>query len=62
VPAHETGDGFIEELHLALGEHGWLEREAKRVTEGGFTPFQRRIWDLERRRAKIPLETWGGTL
>jgi alkylation response protein AidB-like acyl-CoA dehydrogenase len=59
---HQTGDGFIEEIHLAMGAEGWLEREAKRGTDGGFTPVQRRIWDLERRRAKIPLETWGGTL
>jgi alkylation response protein AidB-like acyl-CoA dehydrogenase len=59
---HETGDGFIEELHLAMGADGWLEREAKSAKDGGFTPVQRRIWDLERHRAKVPLETWGGTL
>jgi alkylation response protein AidB-like acyl-CoA dehydrogenase len=59
---HETGDGFIEELHLAMGAEGWLEREAKSATDGGLTAVQRRVWDLERHRAKIPLETWGGTL
>jgi alkylation response protein AidB-like acyl-CoA dehydrogenase len=59
---HETGDGFIEELHLAMGVDGRLEREAKSATDGGFTPLQRRIWDLERRRAKVPLVTWGATL
>jgi alkylation response protein AidB-like acyl-CoA dehydrogenase len=59
---HETGDGFIEELHLAMGSEGWLEREAKSAKDGGFTPVQRRIWDLDRRRAKVPLVTWGGTL
>jgi alkylation response protein AidB-like acyl-CoA dehydrogenase len=59
---HETGDGFIEALHLAMGAEGWLESEARRSSEGGFTAVQRRIWDLERRRAKVPLETWGGTL
>src|SRR5262245_17125296 len=59
---HETGDGFIEELHLAMGAQGWLEREAKSTKDGGLTAVERRIWDLERHRAKIPLETWGGTL
>jgi 3-oxocholest-4-en-26-oyl-CoA dehydrogenase alpha subunit len=59
---HETGDGFIEELHPAMGAEGWLEREAKGAEDGGLTAVQRRIWDLERHRAKIPLETWGGTL
>jgi 3-oxocholest-4-en-26-oyl-CoA dehydrogenase alpha subunit len=58
---HETGDGFIEELHLAMGADGWLEPEAKSADEGGFTPIQRRIWNLERRRMGIPLETWGST-
>jgi alkylation response protein AidB-like acyl-CoA dehydrogenase len=59
---HTTGDGFIEELHLAMGAEGWLEQEANNAKDGGFTAVQRRIWDLERRRAKLPLETWGGTL
>jgi len=34
---HETGDGFIEELHLAMGADGWLEREAKSAKDGGLT-------------------------
>jgi 3-oxocholest-4-en-26-oyl-CoA dehydrogenase alpha subunit len=55
---HRSGDGFIEPLHVAMGAAGWLEREAN----GGLTPVQRRIWDLERRRAKVPMETWGATL
>jgi alkylation response protein AidB-like acyl-CoA dehydrogenase len=59
---HQTGDGFIEVLHLAMGAGGWLEWEANRPADGGLTPVQRRIWDLERRRATVPLETWGGTL
>jgi alkylation response protein AidB-like acyl-CoA dehydrogenase len=59
---HQTGDGFIEELHLAMGADGWLEREAKSTNDGGFTPIQRRIWDLEKHRIGIPQETWGGTL
>ncbi len=59
---HQTGDRFIEELHLAMGAAGWLEKESKPASEGGFTPVQRRIWDLERRRAGVPMETWGGTM
>ena len=59
---HLTGDGFIEELHLAMGAAGGLELESKPAADGGFTPVQRRIWDLERRRARLPMETWGGTM
>ncbi|MGB8506398.1 acyl-CoA dehydrogenase family protein [Mycobacterium sp.] len=59
---HQTGDGFIEELHLAMGAEGWLESETKSAKDGGFSAVQRRIWDLERRRAKVPLEAWGATL
>jgi alkylation response protein AidB-like acyl-CoA dehydrogenase len=57
----ETGDGFIEQLHLAMGAEGWLEPETKSAADGGFTPIQRRIWDLERRRMHVPLERWGST-
>lgn len=60
--AHETGDGFDEQLHLAMGEHGWLEREVTPAAAGGLTPVQRRIWDLELRRAGAPLVTWGATM
>ncbi|WP_433621226.1 acyl-CoA dehydrogenase family protein [Nocardia sp. CA-120079] len=60
--AHESGDGFVEELHLTMGAQGWLEREAISAADGGLTPVQRRIWDLERRRAKVPLVTWGATM
>jgi len=59
---HQTGDGFIEELHMAMGADGWLEPETKSAADGGFTPVQRRIWDLERRRAQVPLERWGSTM
>jgi 3-oxocholest-4-en-26-oyl-CoA dehydrogenase alpha subunit len=59
---HETGDGFIEALHLAMGAEGWLELEAKSATEGGFSPIQRRIWNLECRRMHVPLVTWGSTM
>ncbi|WP_319448702.1 MULTISPECIES: acyl-CoA dehydrogenase family protein [unclassified Mycobacterium] len=60
--ASAAGDGFAEELHLAMGAEGWLERESKGAKDGGFTPVQRRIWDLERRRAGAPMVTWGGTM
>jgi len=59
---HETGDGFIEELHLAMGAEGWLEGETKSAADGGFTAVQRRIWNLERRRMHVPLERWGSTM
>jgi alkylation response protein AidB-like acyl-CoA dehydrogenase len=59
---HETGDGHIEELHLAMGAEGWLEPETKSAKDGGFTAMQRRIWNLERRKAHLPLVTWGSTL
>src|SRR5215471_3963557 len=58
---HETGDGFIEQLHLTMGAEGWLEPETKSAADGGFTPIQRRIWNLERRRMHVPLERWGST-
>jgi 3-oxocholest-4-en-26-oyl-CoA dehydrogenase alpha subunit len=58
----ETGDGFIEELHLAMGAAGWLEPETKSAADGGFTPIQRRIWNLERHRMHLPLERWGSTM
>jgi 3-oxocholest-4-en-26-oyl-CoA dehydrogenase alpha subunit len=60
-PEHEIGAGLIEELHLAMGAGGWLEPETKSAADGGFTPIQRRIWDLERRRMHVPLERWGST-
>jgi 3-oxocholest-4-en-26-oyl-CoA dehydrogenase alpha subunit len=37
---------------------GWLEPETKSAADGGFTPIQRRIWDLERRRMRVPLQRW----
>ncbi len=58
----KAGDGFIEEIHLSMAAEGWLEREARRADDGGFTPVQRRVWDLKRRGAKIPLEAWGATM
>ncbi|WP_100521052.1 acyl-CoA dehydrogenase family protein [Mycobacteroides abscessus] len=60
--AHRSGDGFVQDVHLAMGREGWLEPETKSAKVGGFTPVQRRIWDLERRRAKTPMVTWGATM
>src|SRR3954462_8249014 len=55
----ETGDNFDEGVHLALGAAGYLEREWKAASEGGFSRVRRRIWELEKRRAHVPWVTWG---
>ena len=57
----ETGDNFDEGVHLALGASGYLEREWKPRSEHAFTRIQRRIWDLEKRRAHVPWVTSGTT-
>lgn len=57
----ETGDNFDEGVHLALGAAGYLEAEWKSESEGGFDPVRRRIWALEKRRARVPWVTWGTT-
>jgi 3-oxocholest-4-en-26-oyl-CoA dehydrogenase alpha subunit len=57
----ETGDNFDEGVHLALGAAGYLEREWKLESQGGFSRVQRRIWELEKRRAHVPWVTWGTT-
>jgi alkylation response protein AidB-like acyl-CoA dehydrogenase len=57
----ETGDNFDEGVHLAMGAAGYLEREWKPHSEGGFTRVRRRIWELEKRRAHVPWVTWGTT-
>ncbi|BBX05963.1 acyl-CoA dehydrogenase family protein [Mycolicibacterium aichiense] len=58
----QTGDNFDEGVHLALGARGFLEKEYRTGSDGGFTRIQRRIWDLERRRAHVPWVTWGTTV
>jgi alkylation response protein AidB-like acyl-CoA dehydrogenase len=55
----ETGDNFDEGVHLALGAAGYLEREWKPASDGGFSRVRRRIWELEKRRAQVPWVTWG---
>ena len=57
----ETGDNFDEGVHLAFGAAGYLAREWKPESEGGFTRVRRRIWELEKRRAHVPWVTWGTT-
>jgi 3-oxocholest-4-en-26-oyl-CoA dehydrogenase alpha subunit len=57
----ETGDNFDEGVHLAMGAAGYLEREYRSESEGGFSAVQRRIWQLERRRFHAPWITWGTT-
>ncbi|MBB2991595.1 alkylation response protein AidB-like acyl-CoA dehydrogenase [Mycolicibacterium iranicum] len=57
----ETGDNFDEGVHLALGSAGYLEREWKADSEHAFTRVQRRIWELEKRRAHVPWVTSGTT-
>lgn len=57
----ETGDNFDEGVHLALGAAGYLAREWKPESEGGFTRLQNRIWQLEKRRAHVPWVTSGTT-
>lgn len=57
----ETGDNFDEGVHLALGRAGYLEREWKAGSERGFSRVERRIWELEKRRAHVPWVTSGTT-
>ncbi len=57
----ESGDNFDESVHLAMGAAGYLEREFRSEGDGGFTRVQRRIWELEKRRARAPWVIWGTT-
>src|SRR6478752_9574861 len=57
----ETGDNFDEGVHLALGAAGYLEKEWKPESEGGFDRLRARIWALEKRRAHVPWVTSGTT-
>ena len=46
VRAHdrEFGENFDEQVHLALGEAGYLESDFHLESEGGFSPVRRRIF------------------
>ncbi len=57
----ETGDNFDEGLHLKLGAAGYLAKEWKPESQGGFSRVRRRIWEQEKRRAHVPWVTWGTT-
>ncbi|WP_163889183.1 acyl-CoA dehydrogenase family protein [Mycolicibacterium hippocampi] len=57
----ETGDNFDEGVHLAIGAAGYWEREWKADSERAFSRVQRRIWELEKRRAHVPWVTAGTT-
>src|SRR5580693_6082250 len=63
VRAHdrEFGENFDEQVHLALGEAGYLESDYKSDSEGGFSPVRRRIFHLEIGRAHTPWYHWGTT-
>lgn len=50
----ETGDNFDEDVHLAAGAAGYLAGELKSAADGGFNAVRRRIWELERCRARMP--------
>ncbi|BBX17407.1 acyl-CoA dehydrogenase [Mycolicibacterium duvalii] len=56
-----SGENFAEEVHLALGAAGYLERDFRPESDGGFTPVQRRIFELEIGRAHTPWFHWGTT-
>src|SRR6516162_5476595 len=55
----EFGQNFDEQVHLTLGEAGYLASDWKSEPEGGFTPVQRRIFELEIARAHTPWYHWG---
>ena len=57
----EFGENFDEQVHLALGEAGYLASDWKLESEGGFTPVRRRIFELEIGRAHTPWYHWGTT-
>lgn len=57
----EFGENFDEQVHLALGEAGYLESDWKLESEGGFSPVRRRIFALEIARAHTPWYHWGTT-
>ena len=50
----ETGENFDESVHLAVGAKGYLAADLKPESDGGFSPVRRRIWELERCRARVP--------
>lgn len=57
----EFGENFDEQVHLALGEAGYLASDWKLESEGGFSAVRRRIFQLEIARAHTPWYHWGTT-
>ncbi len=57
----EFGENFDEQVHLALGEAGYLASDWRLESEGGFSPVRRRIFQLEIARAHTPWYHWGTT-
>ncbi len=57
----EFGENFDEQLHLALGEAGYLASDWQLESEGGFSAVRRRIFHLEIARAHTPWYHWGTT-
>jgi alkylation response protein AidB-like acyl-CoA dehydrogenase len=57
----EYGENFDEQVHLALGEAGYLASDWKLESEGGFSAVRRRIFQLEIARAHTPWYHWGTT-
>jgi alkylation response protein AidB-like acyl-CoA dehydrogenase len=57
----ETGDNFDEGVHLAIGAAGYLHGEWHTEHEGGFSRVKRRLWELEKRRYRVPWVTMGTT-
>ena len=57
----EFGENFDEQVHLALGEAGYLASDYKLESEGGFSPVRRRLFHLEIGRAHTPWYHWGTT-
>src|SRR6201991_1792122 len=57
----QTGENFDEEVHLALGDAGYLAADFADEADGGFNRVRRRIWNLEVGRAHTPWFHWGTT-
>src|SRR5258705_5707277 len=57
----EFGENFDEQVHLALGEAGYLASDWKLESEGGFSLVRRRIFHLQIAPAHTPLYPWGTT-
>jgi len=63
VIAHDrkTGENFVESVHRALGDAGYLAADFRSGTDEGFSAVRRRIWELEIGRAHTPWFHWGTT-